>query len=132
MKKPTFHEIYKTDQKFHCDPYGIWMFSGPEGDCSLTALDNPEDFNGDVLISLCNFLNGDIPCFQPEVEKVEHEYIYLKACAEHQQVVFRVRGTGYIASRMKKWGLQIEDINRIQDEFAQWIADKIKKSQKDV
>lgn len=128
-KKPTFHDIYRTDQKFHLDPCAIWMFSGPEDDCSVTAADCPGEDDGVILLALCKFLNGDISEFPFKIEKVEHEYIYLDTVP---QQILRIRGTGYIKSNREKLGLEYEDTYTIQDEFAQWIADKIKKSQKDV
>jgi len=114
-----FKEVYRIDQKFHCDPYGIYMFSGPEEDCSVTAFDTT-DCSGLILTHLCSFLNGDIPLFLPEIKKVEDGTIFLENGEE-----IRVRGFGYLTSVKH---LTDEEASKMQDEFLDWVVSKIDRS----
>ena len=116
----TFVKAYRINEKFHCDPYGIYLFSGPEDDCSITALDTTDD-SGTILPSLCNFLNGDIPYFQPKISKVEKGRIILETGDE-----IRVRGWGYLTG-LSEDCLKLDDETaaKIQDQFFSWLVLKI-------
>lgn len=108
-----FKDIY-CKEKFHCDPMGVMMFAN--ADESFTALDTTDD-TGCVLESLCNFLNGDIPFFQPRIDKVKQGVIILETGDQ-----ISVRGRGYLKSVLK---LNDNEIEKLQKQFLSWVVLKI-------
>lgn len=117
-----FKQIYfngdEQNAKFHCDPYGIYMFAGE--DCSLTALECVNDDTGDFLRSLCNYLNHELNVFQPKIEKVDGDSIFLE-----NGIIFTARGWGYLTGVLK---LSSEEAAKVQDEFIGWVVYRITNS----
>ena len=108
----------KYHPKFHCDPYGIYMFAGDDTcDDNIMVLDCHNDDSGCVLRSLCNYLNGNIPVFQPRIIGHHKDTIILET-----GWVIRARGWGYLTGVKH---LSNEEAAKVQDDFIKWVVDRI-------
>ncbi len=121
-----FKKIYFKGEspKFHCDPYGIYIFTGEYADGDgLLALDTNLD-DGYMMQSLCNFLNGELNVFQPRIKEVILDNNDAAIVFEGDFEV-RARGWGYLTGVKN---LSNEEAAQVQNDFINWIVDKIKNS----
>jgi len=119
-----FKEIYKAP--FFADPYGMYIFGtdDPKDKSVVTALDITEwsERGEKMMKDLARLLNGEKVDTIFEPVSCEHDIITLSIGTQ-----IRVRGWGFMSSRHN---LDNEEMCKIQDNFAKWVAYKMMENDK--
>lgn len=119
----NFKDIFKPP--YSTDDYGIYMFDADENIC-LDYTSDRTSYNGDILKQLCSFLNGDADAFKHEVKEVVTDAHNCYFVLENNDII-GVRGWGYLTGVKH---LSNKDAAKLQDDFLDYIVNKIKESQK--
>lgn len=118
-----FKEIFKTP--FYTDDYGLYVFDKDSNIC-LDYYSDRIDYNPDITKQLCALLNGESDTFEHKIKEHVKNVTDCFIMLENGDVI-TVRGWGYLIGVLK---LSNKDASKVQDDFLDWIVNKIKESQK--
>lgn len=118
-----FKDIFKAP--YHCDDYGIYMFAQDD----VIALDYYSDrtsYDGDILKQLCALLNGESDTFEHKIKEYVKNATDCFIMLENSDVI-TVRSWGYLTGVKH---LSNKDAAKVQDDFLDFVVNRIKESQK--
>lgn len=117
-----FKEIFKAP--YSTDDYGVYMFA-QDDIIALTYYSNRTSYDGDILKQLCAFLNEESDIFEHKIKEYAQTPDDCFIMFENGDII-AVRSWGYLTGVLK---LSNKDAAKIQDDFLDWVVNKIKESQ---
>lgn len=118
-----FKDIFKPP--FSTDDYGLYVFDKDFNIC-LDYHSNRIDYNPDITKQLCALLNRESDTFEYKIKENVQNATDCFIMLENGDVI-TVRAWGYLIGVLK---LSNKDAAKIQDDFLDYIVNKIKESQK--
>lgn len=117
-----FKDIFKAP--YSTDDYGLYVFDKEDNIC-LDYYSDRIDYNPDITKQLCSLLNGESDTFEHKIKEYVKNANDCFIILENSDVI-TVRGWGYLTGVLK---LSNKDAAKIQDDFLDWVINKIKENQ---
>lgn len=118
----NFKDIFKAP--FATDDYGLYVFDKEFNIC-LDYYSSRIDYNPDITKQLCALLNGESDTFEHKIKEYVKNATDCFVMLENGDTI-TVRSWGYLTGVLK---LSDKDAAKIQDDFLDWVVNKIKENQ---
>lgn len=118
-----FKDIFKSP--FSTDDYGLYVFDKESNIC-LDYSSDRDDYNPNILKQLCALLNGESDTFKHKIKEYVKNANDCFVMLENGDVI-TVRSWGYLTGVKH---LSNKDAAKVQDDFLDFVVNRIKESQK--